>query len=53
MELDLAALQLVPGMAGAAVEVRATRAQAVRLEGKRVTVNLNYRAKYPVLFNFK
>ena len=53
MELDPVALQLVPGMAGAAVEVRAVRAQAVRLEERKVTVNFNYRAKYPVLFNFK
>ena len=53
MELDLAALQLAPGMAGVAVEVRAVRAQVVRLVDRKVTVKINYRAKYPVLFNFK
>ena len=53
MEQDLAALQPGPGMAGAAVEVRAARAQAVRLVDRRETVNINCRANYPVFFNFK
>ena len=52
MELDLAALQPVPGMAEAAVEVRAERAQAARQEDKREPVKINCRVKYPVLFNF-
>ena len=53
MELDLAALQLVPGMAGAAVEVKLVRAQAVRQVDKREPVKINCRVLYPVLFNFK
>jgi hypothetical protein len=38
MELDQAALQLVPGMAGVAVEVELVRAQAARLEDRRELV---------------
>jgi hypothetical protein len=53
MELDPAALQLDPGMAGAAVEVERVRAQAARLEDRREPVKTNCRVKYPVLFNFK
>ena len=53
MELDPVDLQLVLGMAGAAVEVRAVRAQAARQVDRKEAVNFKYRAKYPVLFNFK
>jgi len=53
MELDPAALQPVPGTAGAAVKVKLVRAQAVRLEDRRETVKTSCRANYPVLFNFK
>ena len=38
MELDPVALQLDPGMAGAAVEVRAVRARAVSQEDRKVLV---------------
>ena len=51
MELDLAALRLAPGMAVVAAEVRVVRAQAVRLEDRRVTVDINSRANHPALFN--
>ena len=53
MELDLAALQLDPGMAGVAVEVKLVRAQAVRQVDRREPVKINCRANHPVFFNFK
>ena len=53
MELDPVALQLDPGMAGAAVEVGAVRAQAARLEDRREPVDINCRVIHPALFNFK
>ena len=53
MELDLAALQLGPGMAEAVVEVRAVRAQAARQVDRKEPVKINCRVTHPVLFNFK
>ena len=50
MELDLAAPQLDPGMAGVAVEVRAVRAQAARLVDRRVTVKYQLPGHVPGTF---
>ena len=52
MELDPAALQLDPGMAGAAVEVEVVRAQVARQVDRKEPVSINCRVTHPVLFNF-